>query len=98
MEAIGQGLSVHEKPGTRIVYGQILYPYADDNELNFDFLTPTGDTSYAIPRTLGLPGGLTGGEPAFIALQSDAQGNFTQLESIYQWQGTKALLIWKNQP
>ena len=98
MEAIGQSLSVHEKPGTSIVYGQILYPYADDNELNFDFLTPTGDTSYAIPRTPGLPGGLTGGEPAFIALQSDAQGNFTQLESIYQWQGTKALLIWKNQP
>jgi hypothetical protein len=98
MEAAGQSLSAHEDPGAKILYGQILYPYYREDELTFDFLTPAGDASYAIARTPGMPAELICGEPAFIALQSDAQGDYSQVESIYRWQAAKAALIWKNQP
>jgi hypothetical protein len=45
-----------------------------------------------------MPAKLCCGEPAFLALQSDALGDYSQVESIYRWQDAKAVLIWKNQP
>jgi len=79
-----------ENPDAHILYGQILYPYAYGDRLTFDFLSLNGeDTSYAIPRNTGLTAGLRNGEFAYIALQSDNQGNEPQVESIYRWQGPK---------
>ena len=75
-----------------------MYPYYQDDKLTFDFLTPTSDAGYAIPRTPGMPVKLRCGEPAFLALQRDALGDYSQVESIYRWQNAKAVLIWKNQP
>ena len=98
MEAVSQSLSAQTGPGAQVVYGQILYPYIYDGRLSFDFLTPTGDTSYTQPVSDGVPSGLRCGEPAFLALQIDSHGKYTRLESIYRWQPAKPLLIWQNQP
>ena len=99
VQASNQGVPAQENPDAHILYGQILYPYAYGDRLTFDFLSLNGeDTSYAIPRNTGLTAGLRNGEFAYIALQSDNQGNEPQVESIYRWQGPKARLLWQAQP
>jgi len=98
MQAARQKLPAQANPGALIVAGQILYPYVYADTLTFDFLTPSGASSYAIPRASGIKAHLRNGEPAFLALQNDAQGNQPQVETIYRWQGEEALLIWRNQP
>ena len=98
MQAARQKLPAQANPGALIVAGQILNPYVYADTLTFDFLTPSGASSYAIPRASGIKAHLRNGEPAFLALQNDAQGNQPQVETIYRWQGEEALLIWRNQP
>jgi hypothetical protein len=90
-------LSAQADPGANIVYGEILYPYNEDDTLKFDFLTPTGVASYSILRTPALKSGLRGGERAFIALRKDNQKNL-QVESIYLWPDGNLELIWEQQP
>jgi hypothetical protein len=95
--AVKKFVSMHEEPGTSIIYGEILYPYNEDSILTFDFLTPLGATSYRIVRTPELKAELSGGEHALIALRSNDQGK-PQVESIYLWQDANPVLIWKHQP
>jgi len=97
MEAVAEHLSERTGSDEQIVYGQILYPYVYDGEFSFDFLTPTGDTSYTLPETAGVPSGLRSGEPAFLALHGGDHGKDLRLESIYRWQSAKPQLIWQNQ-
>jgi hypothetical protein len=97
VEAARQEISTNEKTGAIVVYGEILYPYYEERMLTFDFLTPSGSTSYAILRNPALKTELSGGEQAFIALLGDDQKNLP-VESIYLWQDAKPVLFWKNKP
>jgi hypothetical protein len=97
VKAVSQSLSAQAFPGSSIVYGEILYPYYENSMLTFDFITPSGDASYAINRTLGSKPELSSGENVFIALHNDSQGK-PQVESIYLWQGAQPVLLWSNRP
>jgi hypothetical protein len=97
VEAAREEISAHDKIGAIVIYGEILYPYYEERMLTFDFLTPSGSTSYAILRNPELKMELRGGEQAFIALLGDNQTNF-QVESIYLWQDANPVLFWKNKP
>ena len=97
IEKIEEIISAQEDPGANIIYGEILYPYYNDDTLTFDFITPQAATSYTIVSTPELKAELMGGENAFIAQRSDGQGNL-QVGSIYLWQNAKPVLIWKLQP
>ena len=97
VKAVSQSISEQAVPGSSIVYGEILYPYYENSMLTFDFITPSGDTNYAINRTLGLKPELSSGENVFMSLRNDSQGK-PQVESIYSWQGAQPVLIWSHQP
>jgi len=45
-----------------------------------------------------LSAGPRSGEFAYIALQMDAQGKYSQVQSMYRWRGPEAQLIWQAQP
>jgi hypothetical protein len=97
VKAVSQSISEQAVPGSSIVYGEILYPYYENSMLTFDFITPSGDTNYAINRTLGSKPELSSGENVFMSLRNDSQGK-PQVESIYSWQGAQPVLIWSHQP
>ncbi len=97
VEAVRGNISAQENPGADIVYGEILYPYYEKDTLTFNFLTPTGATSYMIPRTPALKAELSGGERAFIVLLSDNRNN-PQMASIYLLQNASTKLIWNDKP
>ena len=97
VEAVRASISAQAKPGTQVVYGEILYPYYEKDLLTFSFLTPTGVTGYVLPRTPAVKAELSGGERAFLALRSDNKNNL-QMESIYLLQNASTQLIWHAKP
>ncbi|MGD0878743.1 MAG: hypothetical protein ABSA01_11415 [Anaerolineales bacterium] len=97
VKAVSQSISEQAIPGSSTVYGEILYPYYENSKITFDFMTPSGDTSYTIVGTKGLKPTLSSGENGFIVLYNDDQGK-AQVESIYLWQGVQPVLLWSRQP
>ncbi len=97
VEAARERIAAQEQPSTSIVYGEILYPYFMEGRLTFDFITPSGDTSYAIDWPQGSKPELSNGEYGFIAVGDNGQGQ-PQVELIYLWQETQPVPIWNYQP
>ena len=53
LESARATISAQAQPSTKIVYGEILYPYYVNGQLTFDFITPSSDASYSINRPQG---------------------------------------------
>jgi len=95
VDSLMQSILADQKPGSTIVYGEILYPYYDSNGvLYFDLLTDKKvNYNYSIVLNVPLKMNLYGGEQAFVITRYENKKIL--VESIYLLVGSSAEKIWE---